>query len=450
MTVAPGFRAVVFALRDLLPGDQRYITEVAHALRWSPEREPALWDTPLLLGRQSDTPPVPGLRTDSEVAASGSAVLLLAMRLLLADALQWPELRFLGLDLQRDDPDYVLYAADPERWTPESLAAALRGGGSPVAGTAAVASASWQVQRGLQPRPERLPPVPGDRVPVLGLQVPLLGGRLANLRDLRPLAERRRLPVALAGLREAAELAVAPEAVPAAALPGHHQGRYALFLLIDQSGPHGPHEGAAPGSEEAQVALQLFRVDTATGTTAAAALRLLVRDLSVLDDAEAGELTPAAVSDWLAELLPSCFLVAPTGEVLLLDWFRLDLALEPEPQAALPLRSCGVPSVTAAEPAEEEAADPALLEPAMWSLPGLADLLAAADLTLSQSGRYLLLESTVPIDGELAHLSALLDTTGPRLVLCDLGDEQPVAAVTVADDSFPVLRGAAAAPGAIA
>ncbi|HRI53835.1 MAG TPA: hypothetical protein PLW65_27035, partial [Pseudomonadota bacterium] len=107
MTVAPGFRAVVFALRDLPPGDQRYIAEVAHALRWSPEREPALWDTPLLLGRQSDTPPVPGLRTDSEVAASGSAVLLLAMRLLLADALQWPELRFLGLDLHRDAPDYV-------------------------------------------------------------------------------------------------------------------------------------------------------------------------------------------------------------------------------------------------------------------------------------------------------------------------------------------------------
>lgn len=458
MTVAPGFRAVVFALRDLPSGDQRYITEVAHALGWSPEREPALWDMPLLLGRQSDTPPVPGLRTDSEVAASGSAVLLLAMRLLLADALQWPELRFLGLDLHRDAPDYVLYAADPARWTPDSLAAALRGGGSPVAGTAAVASASWQVQRGLQPRPERLLPVPGDRVPVLGLQVPLLGGRLANLRDLRPLAERRRLPVALAGLRDTADPGAAPSAVPAAALPGHHQGRYSLSLLIDQSGLHGQsgqHASADPGSEEAQVELQLFRVDAATGTTTAAALRLAVRDLSVLADAEAGQLTPAAVSDWLAELLPSCFLVAATGEVLLLDWFRLDLALDGEPPAAFPLRSCGAPNATAAEPADDAAADPelpdpTLLEPAMWSLSGLADLLAAADLTLSASGRYLLLESTVPIDGELAHLSALLDTASARLVRCELGDEPDPAAATVPGESFPVLRGAAAAPGAIA
>ena len=111
MTVAPGFRAVVFALRDLPSRDQRYLTEVAHALRWPPEREPALWDTPLLLVRQSDTPPVPDLRSDDEVAASGPSVLLLGMRLVQADALQWPELRFLGLDLQREAPDYVLYAA---------------------------------------------------------------------------------------------------------------------------------------------------------------------------------------------------------------------------------------------------------------------------------------------------------------------------------------------------
>ncbi|HRI53429.1 MAG TPA: hypothetical protein PLW65_24955, partial [Pseudomonadota bacterium] len=245
--------------------------------------------------------------------------------------------------------------------------------------------------------------------------------------------------------------------------------------------------------------LQLFRVDTATATTTTAALRLAVRDLSVLADAEAGQLTPAVVSDWLAELLPSCFLVAPTGEVLLLDWFRLDLALDGEPPAALQLRSCRAPN-TAAEPAEEEAADralidptltnpaltnpaltnpaltnpalidpalidptltnptlidptlidPTLIDPAMWSLSGLADLLAAADLTLSASGRYLLLESTIPIDGELAHLSALLDTTSARLVRCDLGDEPDPAAATVPGDPFPVLRGAAAAPGAIA
>jgi hypothetical protein len=448
MTVAPGFRAVVFALRDLLPGDKRYITEVAHALRFAPEREPALWDTPLLLGRQSDTPPVPGLRTDSEVAAGGSAVLLLAMRLLLADALQWPELRFLGLDLHRDAPDYVLYAADPARWTPDSLAAALQGSGSPVAGTAAVTSAGWQIQRGLQPRPERLPPVPGDRVPVLGLQVPMFGGRLANLRDLRPLAERRRLPLPGAGAAPPVAADPAGTPLPAAALPGHHQGRYALFLHLEESAPH---EDADPESDATQVELRLFRHDRAADTMAGATLQLGIGDLQVLHDAEAGQLTPAAVSDWLAELLPSCFLVAPTGEVLLLDWFGLELALCSPPSPALAVRSCRAPSQGSVADSDDQApADPTLLDPALWSLPVLADLIAAADLTLSSSGRYLRLESTVPVDGELTHLSALLDTHGPVLLSCDLGDEPCSPLASPPDDPFPPTSGADAAPGAIA
>lgn len=458
-TVAPGFRAVVFALRDLLPGDKKYITDLAHALRWSPERESALWDTPLLLGRQSDTPPVPGLRTDAEVAASGPSVLLLAMRLLLADALLWPELRFLGLDLHKDRPDYVLYAADPERFTPESLADALTGG-SAATGATAVTAASWHIQRGLQPRPERQPTVPGDRVPVLGVQVPLFGGRLANLRDLRPLAERRRAPLDLPAEARALHRDVHPgvhPGVPPGAMAGHHQDPYALFLLLELCGL------ADPDCEEAQVELTLFQLDTRTGSTARTALQLRLRDLSVLHDAEGGQLSPAALSDWLAELLPSCFLAAPNGAVLIIDWFRLDLELGPalapelasDPARAEPaLRLCGAPDLhPAVKELDGEAVDPALLEPAVWSLPGLADLIAAADLTLSASGRYLLMESAAPLDGELLHLSVLLDleaAPGPRLVRCDLLDEEAVLPAVAVGDVFPVLRGEHAAPGALA
>ncbi len=454
MSVAPGFRAVVFALRDLPANDQRYLTEVAHALCWPPEREPALWDTPLLLVRQSDTPPVPGLRSDDAVAASGPSVLLLAMRLVLADALLWPELRFLGLDLHHEAPDYVLYAADPARWTAQSLADTLVAGGTSTArSTAALTSACWLIQRGLQTRGPRLPPVPGDRVPVLGLQVPLFGGRLTNLRDLRTPAERQRAP-----LRANAPGHVAAPALPSGAIAGHHQGRYALWLHIESITPG---RAADPQSEEALIDLTLLRHDTSSGTTTQAALRLTARELSVLHDAETTELTPAALSDWLAELLPSCFLVAPTGDVVLIDWFHLDFELQPATTtpAELVVRSCGQPGCAAThgedattEDDSDEAADPALLEVAMWSLPVFADLLATADLTFSASGRYLLLESAVPLDGELTFFSALLDVSppsGPHILRCDLRDDETPPTL-VPGETFPARRGSEAAPGAVA
>ena len=451
MTLAPGFRAVVFALRDLPPDDKKYITDAARVLRWAPEREPALWNTPLLLGRQSDPPPVPGLRTDAELAASGPSVLLLAMRLLLADALQWPELRFLGIDLYKDAPDYVLYAADPERFTPESLADALSGDGAPAPGTTAGTAVGWHIQRGLQPRPPRLPPVPGDRVPVLGLQVPMLGGSLSHLRDLRPLAERRRAPVDLPGGPQSALCSALPSpyaAVPQAAMAGHHQGRYALFILLEQCGQ------AEPGSDEAHVELTVFRVDAEEKTTAQLPVRLKVGDLSVLHDAESGQLAPAALSDWLAELLPSCFLIAPTGAVLIVDWFRLELTVLSDPTAppALELKLCGAPELKK-DPAEAEAdaVDSSLLDPYLWSLSGLADLIAAAELTLSTSGRYLMLESAAPLDGEISYLSALLDlhaAPGPNLLYCSLQDQ--AGTVPAAPDPFPAAQGENPAPGAIA
>lgn len=452
MTLAPGFRAVVFALRDLPPDDKKYITDAARVLRWAPEREPALWNTPLLLGRQSDPPPVPGLRTDAELSASGASVLLLAMRLLLADALQWPELRFLGLDLYKDAPDYVLYAADPERFTPESLADALSGGAA-GGGTTAGTAVGWHIQRGLQPRPPRLPPVPGDRVPVLGLQVPMLGGSLAHLRDLRPLAERRRAPVELTQSPQSAQCAALSSpyaAVPQAAMAGHHQGRYALFILLEQCGQ------AEPGSDEAQVELTLFRVDAEAGTTAQQPVRLQIGDLSVLHDAEAGPLAPAALSDWLAELLPSCFLIAPTGAVLIVDWFRLELTVLADAAAAatLELKLCGAPELKK-DPVEADGdgVDASLLDPYLWSLAGLADLIAAAELTLSTSGRYLMLESAAPLDGEISYLSALLDLhacPGPHLLYCSLQDQAGSLPAASIADPFPAGHGEDAAPGAIA
>jgi hypothetical protein len=282
---------------------------------------------------------------------------------------------------------------------------------------------------------------------VLGLQVPLFGGRLQDLRDLRRQGD---------GLR-------ADVGVPAAAVPGHHQGRYALYLQIEEEtaevGPTGPSGEAT--SDDAVVHVTLFRVDAQAGSLASAALRLLVRDLSIIQDAEAGPLTPAALSDWLTDLLPSCFLVAPTGEVLLVDWFRLDLMMRPELAAAPPafdLRACGIPGVDAGALAhtgagEEEGVDLTLLDPATWSLPVFADLLAAADLTVSARGRYLILESSMPVDGELANLAALLDTAGPsgiRALVCDLVEEGAAAPAQVTDDVFPILRGERAAPGLIA
>jgi hypothetical protein len=454
MTAAPGFRAVVFALRDLSASDKKHIADVAEAVGWPPTREPLLWDTPLLLTRQSHTPPVPGLRTDAEVAASGPSVLLLAMRLLLADALFWPELRFLGIERERDAMDYVLYAADPARWRPETLAEALAPATAVPAGPAqpAIAAACWQIQRGLAAQPERLPAVPGDRVPVLGYQVPMFGGRVRDLRDLR--RPDRSLRATL----------------PAGALPGHHQGRYALYLQIPDplQDPHEPRlrpletDGQAT-ADEVVVHLTLYRVDTAAGTCDAAALRLCCRDPSRIEDAEAGALTPVTLSDWLSELLPSCFLVAPTGEVLLLDWFHLDLSVRPDPTAPSPafgLRACGMPGVGAgatpddpddSAPAEE--ADPSLLDPAMWSLAVYADLIAAAELTLSARGRYLLLESSLPVDGELVNLAALLDTAaagGPQALVCSLVEDDAAPPARAIDDVFPILRGAQAAPGLIA
>ena len=191
----------------------------------------------------------------------------------------------------------------------------------------------------------------------------------------------------------------------------------------------------------------------------------MARDLSVLQDAETAELTPAALSDWLAELLPSCFLAAPTGEVMLVDWFHLDLVILGDGAAPpeFPLRACGCPGRGELSAAagrydsdawgDSDHADPTLLDVAMWSLPVFADLLASADLTLSASGRYLLLESAIPLDGELTHFSALLDTataSAPLILGCDLGEEELPPPADPTDDPFPTLRGEQAAPGAIA
>src|SRR5207253_1274901 len=80
--------------------------------------------TPLVLTMDSAAAPAPGLHSDAELAGCGPSLLLLAMRLLLADAYNWPEQRFLsgGKEGDIEGAPYTLYAADPGRWTPESLA----------------------------------------------------------------------------------------------------------------------------------------------------------------------------------------------------------------------------------------------------------------------------------------------------------------------------------------
>src|SRR6202011_2092222 len=132
----------------------------------------------------------PGLNSDEELAGRGPSLMLLAMRLLLADAYHWPELGWLNGgppdlppvlidETARERSSYTLYAAEPSRWTQEALVSQL--------------GQHMQVRRGLGPHEGRPPVAQGDRVPVLGWQVPVLGRKdpVAQLRDLRPEEQRQ-------------------------------------------------------------------------------------------------------------------------------------------------------------------------------------------------------------------------------------------------------------------
>lgn len=417
METSPGFRAVVFALRDLPAPDQQYIADVSRALAVPAAPDALLWNTPLLLTRLSCAPPVPGLRGDAELSAAGLSPLFIALRLLTVDALQWPELRFLGLDLRRDAPDYALYAADPRRWTVETLVRELTPGSARNGASHGVGTV--HVQRGLGPRPHRPPPSPGDRVPILGWQVPLLGGRLKNLIDLRDPAERT--------------LKVGDLEIPRGMRLGHQQGRYALFLRVARA-------------RGLRIEVELARADLQEGTLFSGSLSLEIGDEGLYRLAAGSGLPEEELrSDgdelamWMNMLLPGCLLCAPSGELLLVDLFGLSLsatALRSEQSAPL-LRVCSrplAPPPGAPPSADEEhrppgelLLDPHLLDPSLWPLDVLADALDMESAWVSPNGRLVRLHLDGRHDGEPLLGVVLLDTHaahGTELVASLLDEEE--------------------------
>ena len=424
MTLAPGVRAVVFDLRDLPEEDALYLHRAAAALGLSLTNETTLFQTPLLLVRGDQAPPVPGLRGDAEVAVSGLSGLLLAMRLIEADVLSssWPELRFLGLDPRSrttDCTDFALYAADPKTWTTQSLAAAL--------GRPNQAQSSALLQCGLLPRAKRWPPCPGDRIPVLGFQVPMFGGHPET--NTRCLTASPPLPSALASLQ-----------LPADLLIGHQQGARALFLQLE-------HLELSDG--QAAVDLTLLVATTPPQSAPQLSrqpLRLTLSELSTIYDAEGSQqaVTLAVLRDWLEDLLPCCFLTTDTGSILLLDWFQLGLQVLPQeaaqPAEAATILALGSPQLVAATE-EGSDAEPQLLSPQQWGLERLADLLRTAELVVSTDAQTLTVESTLVQDDFEQSFSAVLDLTppgGPQVLRASLY-ETPVAALPHDDSAATTL-----------
>ena len=424
MTLAPGVRAVVFDLRDLPEEDARYLHRAAAALGLSLTNETTLFQTPLVLVRGDQAPPVPGLRGDAEVAVSGLSGLLLAMRLIEADVLSsnWPELRFLGLDPRSrttDCTDFALYAADPKTWTTQSLATAL--------GKPNQAQSSVLLQCGLLPRAKRWPPCPGDRIPVLGYQVPMFGGHPET--NTRCLTASPQLPSALSNLQ-----------FPANLLNSHQQGTRALFLQLE-------HLELIEG--QAVIDLTLILTTTAAADKAQLTrqpLRLALSELSPIYDAEGSlqAVTLAVLRDWLEDLLPCCFLTTDTGSILLLDWFQLGLQFLPHeaslPAEAATILALGSPQLVASTD-EGSDAEPQLLSPQQWGLEHLADLLRTAELLVSADAQTLSVESTLVQDDFEQSFSAVLDLTppgGPQVLRASLY-ETPVAALPPDDSATAPL-----------
>lgn len=366
MMSGPALRAVVFDLEDLPAGDRRHILDVASRLRLPLDER--CFRTPLVLTRAEEAPPAPGLRDDVALADGGPSLLLLAMRLLLADAYHWPEHDWLT-PVPTAATEYTLYAADPLRWDLESLAAVLGARGA--------------VQRGLQRRDGRPPVAAGDRVPLLGFQVPVLGSQ-GSVRDWRPPEAR---PHRFGGV-----------AVPLGLMPASATGRFGLFVQVT---------AARRAGDQVEAEVDLLRVDGACGEAVKISLSLGLSEPSALAEEE-------DVLAGVSELMPGCALVTPRGEVLLLDLHRLGMRLLAR-EGTSRTRVCGV--VGAAGLASEEEG-PELLDPLLWEAPVLAGMLQSEETQVSADGGLVALRFTGARDG------AAVDT---YLVLAGAEHKRPVA-----------------------
>ena len=147
---------------------------------------------------------------------------------------------------------------------------------------------------------------------MLGFQVPMLGGKLSALRDERE----RSFASEGRGSRRG------EKAVPTM-LIGHQSGRYALRLQVVSAHVDGePAGGSIDELPRGQAEVLVERSDNQSSETVRATLHLALADLSLIYEAEqvlAGTIDDEALRLWLADLLPVCLLVAPGGELLLID-----------------------------------------------------------------------------------------------------------------------------------
>ncbi|MCS6915558.1 MAG: hypothetical protein RMK29_00375 [Myxococcales bacterium] len=389
MPIAHAPRAVVFSLEDLPAEDRRHIHEVAQHLNLLQQAES--WRVPLVLVPRDIGPLPPGLLNDVELAASGPSLLLLAVRLLLADAWSWPEQRFLrpGEASPESQAGYAIYASQPGRWTCESLAHAL------------IEQAHLEVQRGLQPRSRRTW-APADSVPVLGWQVPMLGrpDPVARLCDTRPPEERQHRFGSIA--------------LPAGVVPGHVSGQSQLYLrvlLVRRVG------------DRAEAEIEVLRADAANGSLGRERLRLGLSHAMLLGESEDEE----GLDEVLRELLPGCIFCCPQGGLLLLDLHGTELRLLERQDGALgPVRLAAPIQLPLPE---DEGAAP--LDPALWEAGQLPGLLHPEECRVSSTGRLVALRFSGRRDGEPVDAILVLDTVRGRPLLWQAELAGPAPAVAL-------------------
>lgn len=185
-------------------------------------------------------------------------------------------------------------------------------------------------------------------------------------------------------------------------LIGHQSGRHALRLQVVSAHVDGePAGGSIDELPRGQAEVLVERSDNQSSETVRATLHLALADLSLIYEAEqvlAGTIDDEALRLWLADLLPVCLLVAPGGELLLIDLFHLGLSGRFS-DAGLTLRCVDGPKTEYdtevltdeeldAQSASTHLAPPEewLLEPRLWPPDVLAGLVDLSNTFVSDDG----------------------------------------------------------------
>lgn len=351
------YPCAVFTCLELPQADQAHLRAIAQRLGWSEDIEAAL-RAPLVLAPARPRLAQPGLLDEAQILRQGRPAQILAARLVLCDALEWPELRDAGLVGAGAPADLIVYTADPAVWTARALADAL------------AKSGRWQPRLGVTARP-RLPRPACERVPVLGHEVPLFGARLtdASIRDLRA-------PEDVRHRAEGTDL-------PAGLRPAHEQGDRGLYLRVTTARIEG---------DTARVAVELTGTSPRPAEQFRGTLRLRLDALERIYDLEQwpAKLPPGALHAHLSELLPHCLLLTPDGGLLVFDLFGLGIhavkLTDTDPSHSIPkLRLAAAPRPES-DGAPDDAPITDRLDPAGWPLDVLWDLIESAKTELGPEG----------------------------------------------------------------